>query len=173
MLARVEGAIDWRLPCLNPPFHAWDSAMFGRILVAADGSHTGARALQIGARLAGVFGARLAVVCVVNTITGFAPDIAWGPRTHESEYVRNGQKLLDLMIEDLPKDLQVERFPCSGDPAIEISRTTNEWGADLLILGRPSHHRLGRLLLGSVEEVVLDHAKCAILVIGPESVATA
>jgi len=152
---------------VSPPV----SAPFARILVAVDGSYTTTRGLKIGAQLAAIAKGELAVVHVVDTLHGFTPQFAFGPRPHESTYIDNGRSLLDVMVETLPEHEHVQRFLRTGDPCIEIARAANEWGADLLIVGGPSHHRLGRLLLGSVDEAVLDRAKCAILVVAQEPTA--
>lgn len=142
---------------------------FKKILVAADGTHTGTRALALGAQLARLCHAKLAVVHVVDSLRGFAPQFAWGPRTYEAEHLDHGRTYLNAMMEKLPDALEKTPILRSGDPSIEIARAAIEFGADLLIVGGPSHHRLGRLLLGSVDEALLDKAHCSVLMIQPDA----
>jgi nucleotide-binding universal stress UspA family protein len=142
---------------------------FRNILVAADGTHTGTRALELGAQLAGLCHAQLAVVHVVDSVRGFSPQFAWGPRTYEAEHLDHGRTFLNAMLEKLPAGLQTTPILRCGDPSIEIARAAIEYGADLLIVGGPSHHRLGRLLLGSVDEALLDEVHCSVLVIQPDA----
>ena len=147
---------------------ALPSAPFTRILVATDGSHVGHRAIELGAQLAGAFKAKLAVVHVVDTTGGFTPNFAWGPRTFEQEYQVKGRQLLELVTQKLQADLQVEQILRTGKPAVEIARVAAEWKADLLIAGGPSHHRLGRIFCGSVDETILDRISCALMIVGRE-----
>ena len=143
---------------------------FQNILVAADGTHTGTRALELGAQLAELCHAKLAVVHVVDSLRGFAPQFAGGRRTYEAEHFDPGRAFLTAMLEKLPRAVQATPILRSGDPSIEIARAAIEYGADLLIVGGPSHHRLGRLLLGSVDEALLDEARCSVLIIQPDNV---
>jgi len=148
---------------------AADGWPFHRILIATDGSHTGARALQMGARLAGIGEAQLGVVYVVNNVAGFSPQFAWGPHTYEAEYTEKAHELLDRLTRKLPLGLAVERIVRVGDPGKEIVAVAETWKPDLLIVGGPSHRRLGRLLLGSVDEAVLDRVHCCVLILPPDA----
>jgi nucleotide-binding universal stress UspA family protein len=144
---------------------------FQNIVVAADGTHTGTRAVELGTQLAIACSAKLAVIYVVDSFQGFAPQFAWGSRTYESEHIAHGRAFLDGIVEKIPAHLNTTPILRSGDPGTEIAKAAKEYGADLLIMGGPSHHRLGRLLFGSVDETLLDRVRCAILVIAPEVVA--
>jgi nucleotide-binding universal stress UspA family protein len=143
---------------------------FKNILAAADGSYTGTQAVQVGARLAEMCHAKLAVLHVVDTFAGFAPQFAWGPRSYETEYLTHGRAMLEALVKDVPGALGATPLLRAGDPSLEIVRAVNELGIDLLVVGGPSHHRLGRLLVGSVNEALLDQVHCAILVIPPDVV---
>jgi nucleotide-binding universal stress UspA family protein len=145
---------------------------FRNILVAADGTHTGTRAVEVAAQLAELCRAKLAVIHVVDSLRGFAPQFAWGPQTYEAEHLDHGRTFLNGMVEKLPPALQARTILRSGDPSLEIARAAIEFGADLLILGGPSRHRLGRLFFGSVDEVLLDQTRCAILIIPPDAAPT-
>jgi nucleotide-binding universal stress UspA family protein len=138
-------------------------------MVAIDGGHTGHRALQMGVQLARLSGACLSAVYVTDTITGIAPFFAWGSHRAESENLSHGRHRLEHLTETVSSEVPIERIFRAGEPAQEIVAAAKDWGPDLLIVGRPSHHRLGRLLLGSVDETVLDALGCAVLVISSEN----
>lgn len=53
----------------------------------------------------------------------------------------------------------------TGFPGERICHQAQEWGADLIILGRRGMRGLSELLLGSVSNYVLHHAPCSILVL--------
>lgn len=59
---------------------------------------------------------------------------------------------------------------CTG--AVELGRSARSIvaharrvGADLIVLGNPPRHGLGRLLLRSVADKVVEHAPCSILIV--------
>lgn len=53
----------------------------------------------------------------------------------------------------------------SGDPGSQICAIAQEWGADLIVIGRRGRTGLSELLLGSVSNYVTHHAPCSVLVI--------
>lgn len=52
-----------------------------------------------------------------------------------------------------------------GDPAEQIVKAADAWGADLVIVGTHGRTGLRRLLMGSVARNVLHHAHCSVLVV--------
>ncbi|MEG4505089.1 universal stress protein [Microcoleus sp. F6_B4] len=64
------------------------------------------------------------------------------------------------------KGLQVE-FDCKmdGDPGHCICESAENWGADLIVLGRRGRTGLAEAFLGSVSNYVVHHASCSVLVI--------
>ena len=55
-----------------------------------------------------------------------------------------------------------------GNPGQLLCQVAQEWGADLMVLGRRGRSGLSEALLGSVSNYVLHHAACAVLVIQPD-----
>lgn len=49
-----------------------------------------------------------------------------------------------------------------GKPAWEIIEKSDEWQADLIVVGSHGRTALGRLLLGSVSQKVLNEARCSV-----------
>ncbi|MEG4045238.1 universal stress protein [Microcoleus sp. Pol17_C1] len=64
------------------------------------------------------------------------------------------------------KGLQVE-FDCKmdGDPGHCICEAAENWGADLIVLGRRGRTGFAEAFLGSVSNYVVHHASCSVLVI--------
>ncbi|UNU27478.1 universal stress protein [Microcoleus vaginatus] len=62
--------------------------------------------------------------------------------------------------------LQVE-FDCKmdGAPGHSICEFAQNWGADLIVLGRRGRTGLAEAFLGSVSNYVVHHASCSVLVI--------
>jgi universal stress protein A len=64
--------------------------------------------------------------------------------------------------------LKVETIFAEGDPGHEIIRVAEEENADLIVLGTHGHKGWKRFTLGSVAELVIKHAPCAVLTIKPK-----
>ena len=65
-------------------------------------------------------------------------------------------------------DLKVETIFKEGDPGHEIIRTAKELNTDLIVLGTHGHKGWKRFTLGSVAELVVRHAPCAVLTVRPK-----
>jgi nucleotide-binding universal stress UspA family protein len=52
----------------------------------------------------------------------------------------------------------------SGSPAHEILKKAEDWAPDLIGLGSQGHSRLGRFLLGSVSQKIVNEAHCSVRV---------
>lgn len=62
--------------------------------------------------------------------------------------------------------LQVE-FDCKmdGNPGHSICESAQNWGADLIVLGRRGRTGLAEAFLGSVSNYVVHHASCSVFVL--------
>ncbi|TFH06726.1 MAG: universal stress protein [Nitrosomonadales bacterium] len=65
-------------------------------------------------------------------------------------------------------DLEIETIFAEGDPGHEIVRIAEELNADLIVLGTHGYSGWKRFAIGSVAELVVRHAPCAVLTIRPE-----
>ena len=65
-------------------------------------------------------------------------------------------------------DLEVETIFTEGDPGHEIVRVAEERKADLIVLGTHGHTGWKHFALGSVAELVVRYAPCAVLTIRPK-----
>ena len=65
-------------------------------------------------------------------------------------------------------DLEVKTIFTEGDPGHEIVRVAEERKADLIVLGTHGHTGWKHFALGSVAEIVVRHAPCAVLTIRPK-----
>ncbi|WAL58632.1 universal stress protein [Thermocoleostomius sinensis] len=63
------------------------------------------------------------------------------------------------------QQVAVEADYKTAEPGQGLCQMAQQWGADLLVLGRRGRKGLTEALLGSVSNYVLHHAPCAVLVI--------
>ena len=80
-----------------------------------------------------------------------------------------GQAVLDNTLLKLKtitdKTLKISSEIIQGSPAQVIVDEAERWGADLIIMGSRGAGIWSRLLLGSVSNAVVHHAKCSVEVI--------
>lgn len=65
----------------------------------------------------------------------------------------------------LDKTIEVVKQSVPGPPRAVILDEAESWGADLIVIGSHGYGRLERLLLGSVSQSVVTHAKCSVEVV--------
>ena len=112
-----------------------------RLLVPLDGSDRALQALAAARELAGLFGAEIVLLHVLEP--GDPDRAAWDER-------------LGGLRDDLQKDgLSARALVAEGTPAEAILRTSDQEDADLLVLSTHGRSGVPRLLYGSVAEAVL------------------
>jgi nucleotide-binding universal stress UspA family protein len=52
-----------------------------------------------------------------------------------------------------------------GEAGSLICKAAQNWGTDLIVIGRRGHRWLSEILLGSVSNYVVHHALCSVLVV--------
>ena len=77
-----------------------------------------------------------------------------------------GQKLLEHTVQELIEaGFTAEPLCPSGNPAEKIMKVASQQHADLIVMGAKGLANIDRFLLGSVSTRVVQHAKCAVLVV--------
>ncbi|MEW6109949.1 MAG: universal stress protein [Nitrospirota bacterium] len=135
-----------------------------KILVAHDGSRSSEKALKKALQLAGKFGSAVTIVSVVPEL--YLTELMEIDRVRIFETLTEETKKMMQKIKSRTKgSRQIKTIIKQGDPAEKILDTAGSIKADLIITG--SHGRRGaqRFLLGSVSSKIVDHAKCAVLVV--------
>ena len=134
-----------------------------KIVVGIDGSDSSIRALEWAANQAESTGSQLEVITTWEwpTTYGWAPPFSadYAPGT-------DARRTLDEAVEKVRSthpDVDMRSTVIEGHPApalIEASR-----GADLLVLGSRGHGEFVGMLLGSVSEHCVTHARCPVVVL--------
>jgi universal stress protein A len=87
-------------------------------------------------------------------------------KTHVDKAKREASAQLSLIAEQIrAKGMEAEPILRSGNPYEEIVNAAKEIGVDLIVIGSHGYAGLGRLLLGSTAERVLQYAPCPVLVV--------
>ena len=137
-----------------------------KILVATDFSPTSETALAIATSLAREANGELILTHVVPTPP------AWGNEgmiaNLEGLDLRMAQQRLDEMkIDDA--GIFVRREARMGSAAEELVALAESEDVDLIVMGTHGRTGLFRLLMGSVAEAVVRHAKCPVLSVKPQT----
>jgi nucleotide-binding universal stress UspA family protein len=129
--------------------------MFDSVLIPTDGSDPAGRAVRAGIDLAGLVGATVHGLYVVDARDyGRLPDGKWVEV--QEELATAGERALeDLRAAAEAADLPVETTVETGVPHEAILAYVADHGVDLVVMGTHGRTGLDRALLGSVTEKVL------------------
>jgi nucleotide-binding universal stress UspA family protein len=120
-------------------------------------------ALRAARALACDLGTHLILLHVVSVIP--VPHLNEPAAVEDPETCRQTLEGLCECLDDADLKYPVTPLLKLGQSAVEILRTADETGCNLIVLGTHGRTGLGRLLLGSVAEQVLRRARCPVLLI--------
>ena len=145
---------------------AASAGVFGRILVAVDGSDHAMQAARVASRLAQALGAHLTLITVYH-----APSASLG----EPNYSAALREALDEARHTIASAREAvlaaggpepETEWLGGGPAETIISAARDGGYDLIVMGTRGRGRVGVALLGSVSNAVAARAGRPVLVVG-------
>jgi nucleotide-binding universal stress UspA family protein len=147
--------------------------MFKNIVVGIDGSGTANQALEKAAQLAKATGARLHVVSAFDSSASLAT-LSGDPLASTAAVSAGAQLEAALkdhtarLLEDAKgalKEIDVDTYATSGEPADVLIQIAEEAGAELIVVGNKGMRGAKRLLLGSVPNRVAHHAPCDVWIV--------
>jgi nucleotide-binding universal stress UspA family protein len=141
-----------------------------KALLAIDGSHESAVALETAASLTWPPDSRLEIISVVPTdVEVFGGPFAAGVYTQNPDVrerlLDECRQLVDVAVERMRRPgLGVVGRVLDGRAASVIIDEAERVAAELVIVGARGHGTFERVFLGSVSAEVVDHAHCPVLV---------
>lgn len=144
------------------------SEQITEILVPVDGSENSTWAALFGIDLAKAFGVGVRLFYVFPAASIEIIGMAGMSRSDIDQAAQAAaQKAFDLTHEALGVEVgvDVEQETSMGDPAEEVIRYTEDNSGALVVVGRRGLSRMKSLMLGSVSDKVLRHAKTPVMVI--------
>ena len=149
--------------------------MFKKIMVATDGSEASMRAAELAVELARLSSGLITAIYVVDInrlahLPGYTAFPSLGSRLMRL-MLREGEEATSE-IEHLACNASVpfNRIVAKGNPGEEILRKAYESNSDLVVLGRIGRSGLERMMLGSVAEKVVRHARIPVLIVPAVSI---
>lgn len=138
-----------------------------QIIIATDGSETANEAADFGIEMIGCSGAKVYAVYVIDTTPyrSVPLDKIWSDKVLE-EFEKEGREATSY-IEKIGKaaGVEVESRVLKGHPAEKIVTFAEDNNIDMIIMGSLGKSGYERVLLGSVSEKVIRHAKIPVLVV--------
>ena len=145
-----------------------------KILLAVDDSEYSQEAVkQVGAH----FNPQTTVIKILHVLTpasySVPPQMSRGYAPEMGELQKEVRAIVDQFLKKLrTAGFAVEAAVETGEARSTIVDSGADWGADLIVLGSHGHTGFERLLLGSVAESVVRHAKSSVLVIRKQGLKT-
>jgi nucleotide-binding universal stress UspA family protein len=138
-----------------------------RILIATDGSETANEAADFGIEMVGCSGAKIYALYVIDTTPyrSVPLDQIWSKETLD-EFERVGHEATSY-VEQIGKavGVEVESRVLRGHPAEKIVNFAEDNNIDMIIVGSLGKGGYERVLLGSISEKIVRHAKVPVLVV--------
>jgi nucleotide-binding universal stress UspA family protein len=138
-----------------------------QILIATDGSETSKEAADFGIEMLGCSGAKVYAVYVIDTTPyrSIPLDQIWSKEVL-SEFETEGHEATSY-IEKIAKaaGMEAESRVLKGNPAEKIVGFAEDNNIDMIIVGSLGKSGYERVVLGSVSEKIVRHAKMPVLVV--------
>jgi nucleotide-binding universal stress UspA family protein len=141
---------------------------FKNILFATDFSEVSQHALLHALAMAKRFDARLTVVHVAPPEAQVPIPMEPVPLEADWQKVRAADSMARLELFEPLRLFPHQTVVKQGNPWPEMAGVIEDRGIDLIVLGTHGRGVFGTLLLGSVAEQVLRHARCPVLTVGPD-----
>ena len=151
---------------------AGDRLVYRSILVPIDFSENSEKSAIYAAKLAACFGCPVTLLHVINLrdyplnrypLEYTVPDRYISQYEFAESEAKDGLKSFENEFSS--RGLRVEIETRVGSPFEEILTAADNCGADLVVIGSHGGSGIGRLLLGSTAERVIERARCPVLVI--------
>ncbi|NIR42692.1 MAG: universal stress protein [Gemmatimonadetes bacterium] len=139
---------------------------FRRVLAAIDLSRQSRQVLETARAIAEADHADLRVLYVLEPLPMMLLEAAV---YNESEHRRHAREQMESILEDagLMSGTAVEARMREGESGHEILEETQDWDADLIVMGTHGFGFFDRLLVGSTSLYVLRHGHRATLIVPP------
>ncbi len=147
------------------PDHA--DKVLRKILIATDGSESAEKAADFGVQIAGLSGAKVYAVYVIDTTPYYSIplDQVWSKEVYEQLETMGYEITSDVEKTAKAAGLKAESLVLKGDPAERIVNFAEERNVDMIVVGSHGIGGFERLVIGSVSEKVVRHAKVPVLVV--------
>ncbi len=140
--------------------------MLSKILVPVDGSENSLRALDHAIYLAEKTGANITAMNVIENPPTVYVESQKLLNNLLANFRAESAKILDKCKQIAEKsDVKIETVIGEGDAASNIVGYAQKGDFDTIIIGRRGLGRFKEMVLGSISNKVLHHAKCTVMIV--------
>lgn len=156
--------------------------MFNKILVALDRSTASQTVFHHALFLAKAMPTQLMLLHVLSTEDHGSPGLEAVTATGyyqilQADQIKLYQQRWQAYVNESLTELQLmadqtnhaaiatEIKQLSGQPGRTICQVAQDWGAELIIMGRRGYSGLSEFILGSVSNYVVHHASCSVFIV--------
>lgn len=140
--------------------------MFSKMLVPVDGSDHSLRALDHALFLAKAAGSKVTAIHVMEKPPTMYVESQKLLNDIMAKYKTESAKVLDRCKElAAQKGVKIETVIADGDAATSITDYAKKEGCDIIVIGNRGLGRFKEMVVGSVSNKVLHHAKCSVLIV--------
>jgi nucleotide-binding universal stress UspA family protein len=144
-----------------------------RILLATDGSPFSDAAVKEVARKPWPPGSTIRIISIVEppimpTVETWIPPENYYEaieKAAEDQARKNVESAAEVIKAEQGSGVAVETEILRGHPKQAIVEESDEWVADLIVVGSHGYRGLTRLWLGSVSQAVASHARCSVEIV--------
>ena len=137
-----------------------------QILVPTDLSEGADQALDYACELARALGAQVHLLNVVSIPAMGVPELGLSlTSTMIDQLVVDNQAAIEQLAKTRCAGQVGQVLVRAGNPRDEINEVAKELGVDLIVMGTHGRRGISRALLGSVAEIVVRSAPCAVLTV--------
>jgi nucleotide-binding universal stress UspA family protein len=141
---------------------------YKRILIAVDNSTSAEKAAKAGYDMAEMYGAEVALLNIVEPAPPIAnPDFGFTPAIVDiyDNSIENSHVLLKEIERKYGNDLKTTYLSVLDTATNGILQQSEEWNADLIVIGTHGRTGLNHFLMGSVAEHVARKSACPVLIV--------
>jgi nucleotide-binding universal stress UspA family protein len=139
-----------------------------KILIAVGDESTAEKVVLNGFQLGKQLNAEIALLSVVDTAF-LMTDGAVTPREMANIIKDDLKKSQKILIDKVFKSYKVSSFVEEGKPFEMILKMSNDWEADIIVLGTHGRTGLSHLLMGSVAEHIIRHSTKPLFIVPTKS----
>jgi len=138
-----------------------------KVLIATDGSESAEKAASFGVEIARLSGAKVYAIYVIDTTPYYSIplDQVWSKEVYE-QFDKVGHEITSDVVESArAAGLEAESIVLKGNPPERILNFSEEQNVDMIVVGSHGKGGFERLVIGSVSEKIVRHAKVPVLVV--------
>lgn len=140
--------------------------VFKKILIAVDDSECSYKAAKTGFHLAKNLGAEVKLVCVVDEKYLIAnPEFRTSYVDLYNLHLEQAEKIVNKVSKELGKDCKVSVETPRNNPAAAIIEISNQWGADIVVMGTHGKSGIAKMFMGSTSQYVVRHLQIPCMIV--------